>query len=296
MRPEIYRRAIVAALMILPIIASACQAEPTRTLILLPQAKAPAQRIFDAIIEGIGQILPDSTFLTVDKRMQPDQLDSVLSAANPERIIVLGRTTADRIASTSHRDKMVVAGALFEPDEFAGVTLAIDSRRLLQEIKTILPSLRRVFIVGSPRQLHIRIYPDSLNSQPSIVPELHQDPLTHSRRLWQLLEQADQKTDAVLVPSQLDRDILYELAQLAWQKKIILLSTNLAHLNQGVLMVFYPDNIGMGRQVGNFTIQHPGPGFESLTHIHIALNPTVAKHLGLSFAPDVLSRIQLQVK
>ncbi len=296
MRPEISRRVIAVALMILPIIASVCQAEPTRTLIVLPQAKAPTQRIFDAIIEGIGQMLPDSTPLIVDHRMQPEQLDSVLNASNPERIIVLGRTTADRIASSPHRDKMIVAGALFEPDEFTGITLAIDSRRLLQEIKTILPSLRRVFVVGSPRQLHIRIYPESLNSQPSIVPELHQDPLTHSRRLWQLLEQADPKTDAILVPSQLDRDILYELAQLAWQKKVILLSTNLAHLNQGVLMVFYPDNIGMGRQIGDFTIQHPGSGFESLTHIHIALNPNVAKHLGLSFAPEVISRIQLQVK
>ncbi|WP_404357265.1 hypothetical protein [Methylotuvimicrobium sp. KM1] len=296
MRPEIYRRVIAAALMILSIIASVCHAESTRTIIIFPQVKAPTQRIFDAIIEGIEQTLPDSTPLTVDQRMQPEQLDSVLNSFNPERIIVLGRATADRIASSPHRDKMIVAGALFEPDEFAGVTLAIDSRRLLQEIKTILPSLRRVFVVGSPRQLHIRIYPASLRGQPAIVPELHEDPLINSRQLWQLLEQADPKTDAIILPSQLDRDILYELAQLAWQKKIILLSTNLAHLNQGVLMVFYPDNIGMGRQIGDFTIQHPGPGFESLTHIHIALNPTVAKHLGLSFAPQVLSRTPLQVK
>lgn len=296
MRPEICRHAIAATMMILSIIASVCQAESSRTVIVFPQVKAPTQRIYDAIIEGIKQTLPNSTPLSVDNPVQPDQLDSVLNSFNPERIIVLGRTTADRIASSTHRDKMIVAGALFEPDEFTGVTLAIDSRRLLQEIKTILPSIRHVFVFDSTRQLHIRIHPESLNSQPSIVPQLHEDPLINSRQLWQLLEKADPKIDAIILPSQLDRDILYELAQLAWQKKIILLSTNLAHLNQGVLMVFYPDNIGMGRQIGNFTTLHPGPGFESLTHIHIALNPTVAKHLGLSFTPEVLGRIQLQVK
>ena len=173
---------------------------------------------------------------------------------------------------------------------------SIGPERFLQEIKTTLPSIKRVFVVGSPRQPNIRIYPESLQGQPLIVPQIHEDPLINSRQLWQLLEQAIHNTDAIILPSHLDRDILYELVQLAWRKKIILLSTNLAHLKEGVLMVFYPDNAGMGRQIGDFATQHSGPGFESLTHIQIALNPTVAKHLGLKFAPDVFKRFKLQVK
>ena len=296
MRSEICRLAIAAALMILPIITAVCQAESARTIIIFPRINAPVQRIYDTIIEGIQKTLPQSTPLSLDRSLQPAEVESAIRPFNPDKIIVLGRTTAEKVALSDYRDKMVVAGVLFEPDEYSGISLAIDSRRLLQEIKTTLPSIKRVFVVGSPRQPNIRIYPESLQGQPLIVPQIHEDPLINSRQLWQLLEQATHNTDAIILPSHLDRDILYELVQLAWRKKIILLSTNLAHLKEGVLMVFYPDNAGMGRQIGDFATQHSGPGFESLTHIQIALNPTVAKHLGLKFAPDALKRFKLQVK
>ncbi|MCK5190074.1 MAG: hypothetical protein KAR12_08460, partial [Methylococcales bacterium] len=72
--------------------------------------------------------------------------------------------------------------------------------------------------------------------------------------------------------------------------------TNLAHLKEGILMAFYPDNTGMGRQIGSFVIEHKNQDYQTLAHIHVALNPSIARHLGLEFAPDALNQFQLLVK
>ncbi len=296
MRSEICKRLIIAILINLLIVGIACPAEQTRTLIIYPNVKAPLQRIYTRIIEGINQVSLQSKILTINIDTQPSQLEATLQQIKPEKIITLGRTTAEKVAQTDYRDQMIVAAALFDPFEYSGISLAIDSRILLKKIKTLLPFVNNVFVIDYPSQPSIRIYSENLQGQPLITPLYHKDPLVNTQVLWKLLDKNASKSDAIILPSHLDRDILYELVQLAWEKKIILLSTNLAHLKEGVLMAFYPDNTGMGRQIGSFVIEHKAPGYESLSYIHVALNPTIAKHLGLKFAPDVLSQFQLLVK
>jgi len=296
MRPEICKRLIIACLIAMQIAGSACRAEGTRTLIIHPNVKAPAQRIYANIIEGIKQASPLSDSLAIDKNTQSSQLEVNLEKINPDKIIVLGRTMAEKITQTDYRNKMIVAAALFGPDEYPGVSLSIDSRVLLKKIKSLLPFVKKVFVIDDPIQPSITLYPENLRDQPLFTPLYHKDPLINAQALWKLLDKDASTLDAILLPSDLDRDILYELAQLAWEKKIILLSTNLAHLKEGILMAFYPDNRGMGRQIGSFVIKHKNQDYQTLAHIHVALNPTIAKHLGLEFTPSALSQFRLQVK
>ena len=296
MRPEICRRLVNAILIVLQFASTACLAEETRTIIIYPNVKAPIQRIYISIIEGIKQVSPQSEILAIDYDTQPTQLEVTLQKIKPDKIITLGRTMAEKVAQTDHRDQMIVAAALFDPVEYPGVSLAIDSRILLKKIKSLLPFVKKVFVIDDPLHPSITVYPENLQGQPLITPLYHKDPLVNTRVLWKLLDKDATKSDAIMLPSHLDRDILYELAQLAWEKKITLLSTNLAHLKEGILMAFYPDNTGMGRQIGSFVIEHKNQGYQSLAHIHVALNPSIARHLGLEFSPDVLNQFQLLVK
>ena len=279
-----------------PLINAVCLAGEADTLIVHPKTKEPVQRIYSAIIEGIQQTIRNSETLVLADDIQPVELSATLQRINPETIIALSRMAAEKVVQSGYRDRMIVAGALFDPDEYSGVSLAIDSRSLVKEIQSILPFIQRIFILDSPTRASIKVYPESLYGSPSIITQYHEDPLISTRQLWQLLNQETSINDAIILPSQLDREILYELTQRAWQKKIILLSTNLAQLKEGVLMVFYPDNVEMGRQIGAFSIEHQDQVFESLSQIQVALNPTVARHLGLEFAPDVSTRFKLQVK
>lgn len=297
MRSEICRSLSIAILMTLLFIDPVCLAESAQTLIIYPKVKAPVQRIYTTIIEGIQQTLPHSDSLLLDQSTTPVQLANTLRQMKPEKIIALGRTMAEKVIESGYREHMSVAAAVFDPLEFpSGVSLAIDSRSLLKKIHSLLPWVNRVFVLDTSTHPSIKVYPESLHDQPLMIIQYYDDPLLATRQLGQLLDGEASKNDAIILPSHLDRDILYEMAQLAWEKKIILLSTNLTHLKDGILMVFYPDNAGMGRQIGAFMTEQQGQGYASLTHLHVALNPTVAEHLGFEFTPAVLNQFQLKVK
>lgn len=286
----------IAVILSFPLTVSVCSAEEIHTIIIYPKVKAPIQQIYSDITKGIKQVAPLSETLAIDDDTQTSHLEAILQQIKPEKIIALGRRTADKVVRIGYQDQMIVAAALFDPSEYQGVSLAIDSRILLKEINSLLPFVKKVFVLGNPTRPSITIYPESLHGQPLIIPLYHEDPLINTRQLWRLLDKEASKIDAIILPSHLDRDILYELAQLAWEKKIILLSTNLAHLKEGILMVFYPDNIGMGQQIGTFATEHNKRGYQSLTHINTAFNTTIAKHLGLEFSPDAMNQFQIKIK
>ncbi|MCD2452920.1 hypothetical protein GO003_021290 [Methylicorpusculum oleiharenae] len=280
----------------LSLLSSICLAQTERPLILHPKVNAPIQQVYSAIIEGVKTVMPLSDTLVIDDSMPVSQLEATLNSIQPTKIIALGRMPAEKVAQSRYREQLLVAGTLFDASEFEGVSLAIDSRVLVSELKTLLPSIKRVFVFGAPTRSSIFVHPESLIGQPLMISRHHEDPLINTRALWQLLAHEASTTDAILLPSQLDRDILFELVQLAWEKRIILLSTNLAHLKEGVLMVFYPDNAGMGRQIGTLAANPKAQRYESLTQIQIAVNTSVATHLRIDITPKDLRCIQLQVK
>ena len=115
------------------------------------------------------------------------------------------------------------------------------------------------------------------------------------RILGHLVEQEATIGDAVMVPANLPGNILFEITKIAWERHVILLSTNLAHLESGVLMVFYPDEIGLGEQLG--TLANSGePVFESLKWVHAALNQRVAQHLNLTIEAKALGQFSVKFK
>ena len=115
------------------------------------------------------------------------------------------------------------------------------------------------------------------------------------RLLGQLVEQDATTSDAVLIPANLPGNILFEITKIAWDRKIILLSTNLSHLESGVLMVFYPDEEKLGEQLGNLA-NNSKPGFENLQSVNAGLNQRVAQHLDIAVEASVLDQFSVKLK
>jgi hypothetical protein len=110
-----------------------------------------------------------------------------------------------------------------------------------------------------------------------------------------LVETEATSGDAVMVPANLPDNIFYEIAKIAWDRKITLLSTNLAHLEGGVLMVFYPDEVGLGEQLGALATTD-NPGFENLKTVNVGLNQRVAQHLNMAIEPAKLTQFSVTLK
>lgn len=114
------------------------------------------------------------------------------------------------------------------------------------------------------------------------------------RLLGTLIETEAIPGEAVMIPANLPANILFEIAKIAWNRKIILLSTNLAYLENGALMVFYPDEFALGQQLGELAKQNRF-NRENLQSAKTGLNLKVAQHLGITIEPPKLDQFSVKV-
>lgn len=219
---------------------------------------------------------------------------TLLDQRRPDKIIALGKGVVDSVYKTSYREQTVAGLMYFNPPDYSGVSLALDNRVLVEQLSRLLPSVKRVFIVQQAHYQTIDYIPTELKASPSIEVREGADSLDTIRVLGRLLEETV-ATDAVFIPANLPNNILYEVAKVAWEKKIILLSTNLSHLESGALIAAYPDDAALGEQLGRL-VNRSGPVYESIRVIRFALNRRVAQHLTIEFEPDVLDSFALKIK
>ena len=131
---------------------------------------------------------------------------------------------------------------------------------------------------------------------PTIVSLEGSDSLETIRLLGHLLEQDVTPTsDAVFIPANLDSDIRLNVEKIAWDKKIMLLSTNFSHLETGIPMVFYPDPIALGNQLGRLAGKK-NLSYENAAVINIGLNRRTAQHIDLAPSPDKPDLFSVQIK
>ncbi|NTW44263.1 MAG: hypothetical protein HGB14_07470 [Anaerolineaceae bacterium] len=267
--------------------------EESQVLIVYPQVEEPLQRIYAAIIKGIEHKVSDTELLELPEGITDAQ--SELDRHHPNKIIALGKRVADTIRKSSYRGQTLVGMVHSNPSEAAGVTLALDSQDFAKRLAQLAPFIKRVFAVQEHTHPAITSIPVDSASTPAIIIREGGDMTATIRLLGHLVEEEATTSDAVLIPANLPSNIFYEIAKIAWDRKIILLSTNLAHLESGVLMAFYPDVEGLGEQLG--TLANTGKlEFENLKSVTAGLNQRVAQHLNIEIEASKLDLFSVKLK
>ena len=86
-----------------------------------------------------------------------------------------------------------------------------------------------------------------------------------------------------------DRVILPMILEQAWEKQVVVFSSNPSHVNKGALFALYPDNEGMGRTLGALADnilakkRPASPGLLPLRDLLTATNLRTAEHLGIQY-------------
>jgi len=262
-------------------------------LIVYPQAEEPLQSIYASIISGIRRKVNQTGLLEVPEGSGDLQAD--LDRQHPDKIIALGKQVAETALKSTYRGKMLVGMVHSKPAGTAGVSLALDSQGIAKRLSQLAPFIKRVYVVQESNHPAITTLRQDPVTIPPITVREAGDMISAIRILGHLVEQEATIGDAVMVPANLPGNILFEITKIAWERHVILLSTNLAHLESGVLMVFYPDEIGLGEQLG--TLANSGePVFESLKWVHAALNQRVAQHLNLTIEAKALGQFSVKFK
>ncbi len=284
------------------------------TGVLYPDIREPFRGVFMSIARGVSDELGSSAQLrAIGDLDSAEDIKRWIEDNGIRSVVALGsrgQALSNELTSTVP----VVLGAVhMAPDlqdqRHHGIALSPDPTLLLEHLKKLAPSVKRVTVVYHRERdrwtiERARTSAARLGIELNAVPV---DKLQEAVSAYRtLLSSQDSRTDALWLSQ--DSAVLDEQAVLpmilkeAWDRKLIVFSSNPSHVRRGILFALYPDNYHMGRSLGkmadrinkgsmNGTVMEPG--MEFLRDLSMAFNVRTAGHLGIKYNKDLLNQAEL---
>lgn len=268
--------------------------------VIYPDVRQPYQQIFENILTGVDRGLGRPTkHYRVNANPDTSELQRWIREEDIDTVVALGNRGL-RAAEILKAEVNVVVGAVQEAPASVGLTgivLTPDPRALFQRLKALAPQIAGVVVIYNPdrsawlmdlarhaarkHQLKLRsLVARDVQEAALLYRELLSDTADSSEAIWLL------RDSAILD----ERAIIPYILQEAWQKNLIVFSSNPAHVQRGVLFSLFPDNVGMGHRLAwmakEFQKKGKGekPAIVPLQDLFIAVNLRTADHLGLKFS------------
>lgn len=274
----------------------------TPLAVIYPDIGEPYRGVFAKIIEGIEEKTKARVVsFPVSADVNAQTLAADLRRLNIKVVIVLGRHGL-KVASALDRDIGVVAGGVISAPETEGrmvqvLSLAPDPGLLFGQLKRLMPGARRVYVVYDPQHnawlmRHAREAAAAHGVE--LVAREAQDLKTAMRHYQDILGSADPKQDTLWLPQDSttveESSVLPLVLQRAWDRSLLVFSSNLAHVRRGALFALYPDNVALGRNLANSAMGYLASGTQErrgvlpLKDVLVAANLRTANHLGLQLS------------
>lgn len=278
--------------------------------VIYPDIGEPYRSIFTKIIEGIedkAKIRVAS--FAIGSNQSTQDLAGELRKQNVQVVIALGRSGL-KAASGLDRDIGIVAGGVLSVPEaevrgMSVFSLAPDPVLLLDRLKALAPSIKRVFVVYDPRQNAwlIRLARDAArNLGIELVAQEAGDLKTAMRIYQEYLASSDPKRDALWLPQDSvtveESSVLPFVLQEAWSRALLVFSSNVSHVKRGALFSLYPNNVELGRNLASSALGHVISGRQTanitpLKEVLMAVNVRTAGHLGLAIGQRQLQAFDM---
>jgi putative ABC transport system substrate-binding protein len=282
---------------------SALFGEAAAVAVLYPDVREPYRAVFQSLVEGMQlELGPRLRSYQISDEADLSDLRRWLEQERPGAIIALGSGGLD--AATRLRTHIpVVVGALLLTQETeepvsAGISLAADPQQLFARLKALVPGIQRVFVVYNPEHNAwlVDLAKQAAERQHiELVAYRASDLRSAVIRYRAIVDEARSLTDAIWLPLDSttvdERVVLPLLLEAAWDKRLVIFSSNPAHAQRGALFSVYPDNVALGRRLADMamTVERGGqrlPTVVPLRELKMAVNLRTADHLGLQFTPS----------
>ena len=267
--------------------------------VIYPDIGEPYRAVFEKIIEGIedkvdGPLVKHPVLSDTDV----NALQSTLRRQNTKVIIALGRQGMKTAAALDHGISVVVAGVLMVPEREVGeqqvISLSPDPGLLFTRLKTIMPAVKRVFVVYDPglNGWLMKLAHEAARAHGLELVTYEAQDLRNAVKFYkEIFSVADSRRDALWLPQDTstveERSILPLVLHTSWNRNIAVFSSNADHARRGVLFSLYPDNVALGRRLAGVAqgfidaLDDQPRGLLPLRDVQIAVNLRTAKHLGL---------------
>lgn len=279
-----------------------CNAFSSGLLIVYPRVKAPYNKIYQDIIKGIENTYPGTT-QRIELMANPKNngiLKKIIEY-QPDVLVTLGKKSLAQVRLLKP-DIPIVAGAITKTRESViGVSMIPDSEVILSKLLLITPYVERVYVVtNSDRQSQLQRADDYLTRQGKT---LHVEQATSVQQAadnyLKIINQASENDAIWLMRGTAlnDPSILMMVLKAAWNKKIVVFSSNPTHVKRGALFSVYPNNEKMGGTLAELAQRQEQEhttdttGLRPLRNVHLIVNKRTSKHLGIM--PNSISGLNI---
>lgn len=266
--------------------------------ILYPDLNEPYRSVFARMVEDVEENLrmrPPN--YAVGAKLNSAELQSELKRNDTRLIIALGRQSF-QAASAMNLGSSIIAGgiiSLAENDirDASILALTADPDLIFARLKAFAPSVKRVITLYDPRinTWQVKLARTAARSYGIELVAREAQDIKNALYLYQeILSNLDPKQDALwLLQDSTTSDestILPYLLHEAWDRNLIVFSSNLTHVKRGVLFALYPDNNQVGRSISNLVRNFLGGdsshGMIPMREVLVGVNVRTANHLGIN--------------
>lgn len=278
--------------------------------VLYPDVREPYRSVFLEIVNGVEEGLGASVAqYAVPDRLDPQGLSAWISSTSPKVVIALGTRALYAAKTLNPPDGGIIVGAVMSEPEgangFSGISLTPDPHALFDRLRQLSPSVRQVSVIYSPHQNAwlIDLARDAAKARGLKLEAFPTRNLREAAATYREILRRAGPTDAIWLPQDPitvdEQAILSSILKEAWDRNVVVFSSNPAHVRRGALFSLFPDNSGLGRSLARMArerLYRPGAAQSGMTPLHdllIAVNVRTAEHLGLSFSARELRRFDL---
>ena len=274
-------------------------ADKTTVAVVFPDIREPYRSVFAQIIQGIRKQagIKVETY-TLREDWDVNHLQAWLEKEDCNAIITLGTRGLKAGRSLDSGIPIVAGAVLLSPgsneEGLSGISLTPDPKKLFSQLKSLQPKIKRVTVIYHPKRNSslIDLAQVAANAQGIKLIAIKADNLRTAANIYKdILASAAGDTDAIWLPQDpatVDNKIILPLIlQQAWNKNLIVFSSNPSHIKRGVLFALYPNNVAMGTSLATLaqrkinSQQNNKSIIVPLNDLSIGVNLRTADHIGL---------------
>lgn len=296
-------RLVLAALLLasaLPAFAaSAADASPApqmRIAVIYPQVREPFRSVFRAIADGVVAENPGPTeVFEVETDNNAQAISARLLASQAGAAVLLGKYGLTLSRSIDPSLNRVVGAVFAAPDELPegvyATSLAPSPGSLFGKLRELAPAVQRISVIygADSNDWLIELALTEVAASGHTLTPIQKENIRDGASAYRtLLEQLKPPLDALWLPQASpflnEKSVLQMILRAAWDRNIVVFSSNPSHVPKGALFALFPDNMEMGRHLARVAAEsgpRSGPRVEALEQLNTAINIRTADHLGL---------------
>jgi putative ABC transport system substrate-binding protein len=295
-----YRKNLIAIFFLLVSMPIFAHASDKKIAVVYPVVEKPYSTIFEQIIDGISSVTKNYSVFGLEKDFdtQDEKFREWASAEKPDVIIALGRRGIEGAHSLNSTIPIVYSGILYKTDtllvDSQGISLTPDPALLFRQLNKLSSKTKRVFVIYNPDRYQwlINIAEEVAKSYGIILEaesayNLRESAMKHRK----ILRGSKSQTDALWIlhdPSIIaSESILPMILKDAWNKHLVVFSSNPSDVPRGALFSFYADHKALGKRLATVAIDNLSSGNKTnasiipLKDVLTAINIRTAGHIGL---------------